>query len=159
MNKHSSKEESLGRWISVIHRYGHSYLEKQCGALDISHGHVAFLVGLYYRDDLSQEELSEARGLDKTTTARAIKKLLERGYVSISPDPADKRIHRLHLTAKGRDAAPKIIEFLKRWTAILSQGFSRDEKKILLGSLKRMAENAQAFKESGFAEGIFRGEL
>ena len=152
MNKHSSKEESLGRWISVIHRYGHSYLEKQCGALDISHGHVAFLVGLYFRDDLSQEELSEARGLDKTTTARAIKKLLERGYVSISPDPADKRIHRLHLTAKGRDAAPKIIEFLKRWTVILSQGFSRDEKKILLGSLKRMAENAQAFKESGFQE-------
>lgn len=154
MNKHSSKEESLGRWISVIHRYGHSYLEKQCGALDISHGHVAFLVGLYYRDDLSQEELSEALGLDKTTTARAIKKLLERGYVSISPDPADRRIHRLHLTAKGRDAAPKIIEFLKRWTAILSQGFSGDEKKILLGSLKRMAENAQAFKESGFKEGI-----
>ena len=152
MNKHSSKEESLGRWISVIHRYGHSYLEKKCGALDISHGHVAFLVGLYFRDDLSQEELSEALGLDKTTTARAIKKLLERGYVSISPDPADKRIHRLHLTPKGRETAPRIMEFLKRWTAILSQGFSGDEKKVLLGSLKRMAENAQAFKESGFQE-------
>ena len=152
MNKHSSKEESLGRWISVIHRYGHSYLEKKCGTLDISHGHVAFLVGLYYRDDLSQEELSEALGLDKTTTARAIKKLRERGYVSISPDPADKRIHGLHLTPKGRETAPRIMEFLKRWTAILSQGFSGDEKKILLGSLKRMAENAQAFKESGFQE-------
>ena len=152
MNKHSSKEESLGRWISVIHRYGHSYLEKQRGALGISHGHVAFLVGLYHRDDLSQEELSEAIGLDKTNTARAIKKLLELGYVSISPDPADKRIHRLHLTAKGRDTAPKIIEFLKRWTEVLSQGFSSDEKKILLGLLKRMAANAQAFKESGFQE-------
>ena len=65
MNKHSSKEESLGRWISVIHRYGHSYLEKQRDALGISHGHVAFLVCLYHRDDLSQAELSEALGLDK----------------------------------------------------------------------------------------------
>ena len=152
MNKHSSKEESLGRWISVIHRYGHSYLEKQRGDLGISHGHVAFLVGLYHQDNLSQEELSEAIGLDKTNTARAVQKLLEQGYVSISPDPADKRIHRLHLTAKGRDTVPKIIEFLKRWTEVLSQGFSGDEKKVLLSSLKRMAENARAFKESGFAD-------
>jgi DNA-binding MarR family transcriptional regulator len=150
MNKHSSKEESLGRWISVIHRYGHSYLEKQRGTLGISHGHVAFLVGLYHRDDLSQEELSESLGLDKTTTARAIKKLIERGYVSISPDLADKRINRLHLTAKGNNTVPKIMEFLKRWTTVLSQGFSKDEKEILLGSLKRMAENARIFKENNF---------
>ena len=100
MRRPGSMETSLDRWISIIHRYGQSYLEKQCDDLDIGYGQLAFIRALSRRDGLSQEELSEVLSIDKTTTARAIKTLVELGYVSRSPDSTDGRIYHLSLTAK-----------------------------------------------------------
>lgn len=152
MSRPASAETSLGRWISIIHRYGQSYLEKQCSGLDIGYGHIAFISALSWRESLSQEELSEVLSIDKTTTARAIKTLVELGYVSRSTDPADKRIYHLSLTPKVRSIIPLIKESLKTWSEVLSGGFSGDERELVLGLLKRMSENARGFKENGFVQ-------
>jgi len=152
MSRYGSREESLGKWISVIHRYGQSFTEKKCADLDIGYGHVAFILTLNRKDGLSQEELSETFSIDKTTTARAIKKLVELGYILRSPDAFDKRIQHLHLTAKSNDIIPFITQFLRTWTKVLSNGFTEDERQLITGFLKRMAENAKTFKEDGFVQ-------
>jgi DNA-binding MarR family transcriptional regulator len=145
-------EASLGRWISIIHRYGQSYLEKQFGGLDVGYGHIAFIRALSRRDSLSQEELSEVLSIDKTTTARAIKTLVELGYVARSPDSTDRRIYRLSLTAKAKAITPLIKESLRTLSEVLSSGLSENERQLVLGLLKRMAENAKEFKENGFVQ-------
>ena len=142
MNRYGSREESLGRWISVIHRYCQSFIERECTCLDIGYGHVAFILALNRRDGLSQEELSEILSIDKTTTARAIKRLIELDYVLRIPDVSDKRIHHLHLTVKSKNIIPYIKQSLRMWTKVLSAGFTKDERLLILGFLKRMAENA-----------------
>ena len=152
MSRPGSMETSLGRWISIIHRYGQSYLEKQCDDLDIGYGQLAFIRALSRRNGLSQEELSEVLSIDKTTTARAIKTLVELGYVSRSPDSTDGRIFRLSLTAKAKAIIPLIKESLRTLSGVLSSGFSENERRLVLGLLKRMAENAKAFKENGFVQ-------
>ena len=96
--------------------------------------------------------MSEVLSIDKTTTARAIKTLVELGYVSRSPDPTDGRIYRLSLTAKAKAIIPLIKESLRTLSEVLSSGFSEDERQLVLGLLKRMADNAKAFKENGFVQ-------
>ena len=150
MSNPRSAEVALSRWISIIHRYGQSYLEKQCDGMDIGYGHIAFIRALSRRDGLSQEELSEVLSIDKTTTARAIKTMVELGYVSRSPDSTDRRIYRLSLTTKAAAIIPIIKESLRTLSEVLSGGFSEDERHLVLGLLKRMAENAKVFKENGF---------
>lgn len=152
MSRYGSREESLGRWISVIHRYGQSFIEKKCADLDIGYGHVAFILTLNRKDGLSQEGLSETLSIDKTTTARAIKKLIELGYILRSPDGLDKRIQHLHLTAKSKDVMPYIMHTLRTWTKVLSNGFTEEERRLIVGFLRRMAVNAKAFKEDGFIQ-------
>ena len=152
MSRYGSREESLGRWISVIHRYGQRFIEKKCADLDIGYGHVAFILTLNRKGGLSQEKLSEILNIDKTTTARAIKKLIELGYILRSPDSLDKRIQHLHLTAKSNDIIPYITQSLRTWTKVLSKGFTEDERRLIIGFLKRMAENAMVFREDGFVQ-------
>jgi len=143
--------ESLGRWVSIIHRYSRSFIDKEFAELDVKGGHLPFIRVLYQQDGLSQDELSEALGMDKTTTARAIKKLVELGYVAKKRDSQDKRFYRLSLTAKGKDIVPRIERALEHWTEGLATGFTGNERQLALGLLKKMAENAAAFKQRGFS--------
>ena len=143
--------ESLGKWVSIIHRYGRSFIDKEFVEFDIKGGYLQFIHALYRHDGLSQDELSEALSMDKTTTARAIKELVELGYVTKEHDSQDKRFYRLSLTTKGKDVVPKLERTLKRWTEVLGTGFTESESQLALDLLKKMAENAAAFKQRGFS--------
>jgi len=142
--------ESLGKWVSIIHRYCRSYIDKEFAGLDIKGGYLQFIHALYRHDGLSQDELSEALGIDKTTTARAIKELVELGYVIKEHDSQDKRFYRLSLTNKGKAIIPRLEKILKHWTEVLAAGFAEDERQFALDTLKKMAENAAKFKQRGF---------
>jgi DNA-binding MarR family transcriptional regulator len=48
-------------------------------------------------------ELADAEGHDPSTTSRRISALVDRGLLERTPDPDDRRAHRVHLTARGRD--------------------------------------------------------
>jgi len=143
--------ESLGKWVSIIHRYGRSFIDKEFAEFDIKGGYLQFIHALYRHDGLSQDELSEALSMDKTTTARAIKELVELGYVTKEHDSQDKRFYRLSLTIKGKDVIPKLERTLKCWTEVLGTGFTESESQTALDLLKKMAENAAAFKQRGFS--------
>ncbi|MBF8983603.1 MarR family transcriptional regulator [Lutibacter sp. B2] len=109
---------------------------------NISRGQHIFLVALFKNNGINQEELSNNIKIDKGTTARAIKKLEEEGYVVREIDPADKRAYKLYVTEKALEIKPKFIEVLSSWTDILSDGFTEEEKEITLKLLKKMAQNA-----------------
>ncbi len=143
--------ESLGKWVSIIHRYNRSFIDKEFAGLDIKGGHLPFIHVLYHQDGLSQDGLSGVLSMDKTTTARAIKQLVALGYVTKKRDPQDKRFYRLSLTAKGKDVMPRLERTLKHWTEVLATGFTENERQLALDLLKKMAENASAFKQRGFS--------
>lgn len=143
--------ESLGRWISIIHRYSRRFVNKEFAEIDIKGGYIQFVHALYRHDGLSQDELSEALGMDKTTTARVIKELVELGYVTKVHDCQDKRFCRLSLTAKGKNIVPRLERALERWTEVLGTGFTQSERQLAIDLLKKMAENAAAFKQRGFS--------
>lgn len=137
-----SEQESIGKWISIIHRYGKVYFEKALKPYNIGSGQFIFLLMLFKKDGISQEAIAEQLRIDKGTTARAIKRLEKEGYVTRKVDPEDKRAYKVYTTQKAVKIQPKIKKILFGWTEILSAGFSEEEKALLLKLLKKMAENA-----------------
>ena len=150
MTEHIHASESLGKWISIIYRYAHTFFDKKLAHANVSSGLVPFIYHIFRSDGLSQDELSEMIGIDKTTTARAIKTLVKLGYVSRNHDIADKRIYRLYLTVKGRALIPEIKQVMAEWTSVISHGLSQEDRSQLQKTLKRMAENAKKFKENDY---------
>jgi DNA-binding MarR family transcriptional regulator len=141
-------EESIGRWVSLIHRQGQIYLGNELREFDIGSAQLPFLMVLYNQDGLSQKEMSKILHVDKATTGRDIKKLVESGYVIRKRDPMDRRTYKIFLTSKGRKIKPRIKKVLTKWTSVLSSDFTDKEYELILELMKRMYQNALESKQS-----------
>ena len=76
-----TKREPIGKYLSIINRKGNVFITKEISKFGIGSGQVMFLMELYKKDGISQEELSEGLNIDKATTCRAIKKLEEAEFM------------------------------------------------------------------------------
>jgi DNA-binding MarR family transcriptional regulator len=89
-------------------------------------------------DRFTQLDLGVATRMDKVTVSRAAVALFDRGLVTRSPNPADKRSHHLSLSPAGRDlysqVAPKALELENRLLA----SFTEAEARQLMSMLERM---------------------
>jgi DNA-binding MarR family transcriptional regulator len=143
----NGNDSSVGRWISILYRYRLNYLGKRLEPYNIGSGQHLFLMVLSKNDGINQEELSSYLKIDKATTAKAIKKLEEEGYVIRRIDDIDKRAYRVFLTDKGRDVIPIIDEAVKDWEEFVTGGFSKKERILVEALLGKMAQNACRIKK------------
>lgn len=137
--------DSIGKWISIIHRHIHVYMFKELQPYNIGKGQFIFLMTLIKKDGISQEELSHILDIDKGTTARALKKLELEGYIERKQDPHDKRAYKVYVTEAGRQIKPVLYELKKNLTDILASNLTKAEKEMALSLLERMAENISSF--------------
>lgn len=139
------KRNTIGRWISLLYRYGQMYAAERLKHSGIGKGQYIFLNALYRQDGINQEELSDYLKIDKGTTAKAIKKLEAEGFVRRTVSMDDRRVNRLHLTDKAMDIKGEVRATLLSWRNILTEGFTEEEKDLALELLERMGNNAARF--------------
>ena len=147
-----SKQSAVifGKYISIIHRHARTFFDRKLAEDNISSGQIPFIFQLCQTVGLSQDELSNLLGMDKTTTARAVKSLVELGYVLREHDSGDQRMYRLCLTSEGKALLPKIRGFIMEWNSAISTNLSPEEKDRLQQGLKKLSENARHFKDNNF---------
>ena len=136
------KDKSIGRWVSMLYRYGQSYLEHELMAYNIGSGQFSFLMVLLHQDGIRQECLASSLNIDKGTTARAMKKLEESGYVSRQVDPEDKRANIIYVTPKALTIKPVLIDISSKWTETITSGFTPQENEQVILLLQKMSQNA-----------------
>lgn len=141
--------ESIGKYISILYRSGAIYLNKSFDKYNIGSGQYSFLIFLSHSEGVTQEEMSCKLSIDKGTTAKALKKLEEEGYVKRSVDEKDKRAHRVYLTDEGRNIIDDVFEVLYNWNNILTADFTEEEKELALKLLQRMIENKNKKQTKG----------
>ena len=141
----TDNKESIGRWISMLHRYGNVYMNEQLKEYNLGAGQYQYLAVLYQNEGISQDEIACFLKMDKGTTARAIAKLEKEGYVERKVFSVDKRIKKLYLTDKGYMFEAKLGAILLGWKNILTEGLSTDEQEHALRLLNKMSLNAEEF--------------
>ena len=112
--------QSVGKYISIIHRTGSSFLSKEFSKFNIGSGQYMYLIHLYKNDGLSQEELTEILNIDIGTTAKSIKKLETEGFVMRVKDKNDKRINRVYLTPKALEIKDEFLSSINAWENTLT---------------------------------------
>lgn len=140
-------ESSIGCWVSILYRYRQNYLSKRLDPYNIGSGQHMFLLALAYNDGISQEELSERLKLDKATTAKALKKLEDEGYVARGIDAADKRAYQVFLTPLALRVIPLIKKAVEDWEQLITADLSEDESFLIKQLLRKMAQNACQYKK------------
>ena len=106
--------------------------------MGVGSGQFSFLVLLYHEDGVNQEHLSNYLKMDKATTTRAIKKLVDEGYVFRNIDEGDRRSYRIFLTDKGKKLEPDMKKIASEWENILLSGFDDSQRREIMKSLEMM---------------------
>jgi len=99
------------------------------------------LAMLRVREGVNQAALAEALDLEPITIGRLIDRMEEAGWVERRPDAADRRAHRLYITAKTR---PMMVQFERVANGLLDEAFSGlspSEREGLLDLLVRIRGN------------------
>lgn len=93
---------------------------------------------------LSQQQLSDLTGLDRTTMVAAIDDLERLGFASRRRSATDRRKHIIVLTSRGRqalaDAAPQVEEVKHR----LFRHLDEDQRRVLHALATRLLTDARA---------------
>lgn len=132
---------SSGKYISILYRHMQMLITPRMEPFRIGSGQYIFLLGISGREGISQKALSEELLIDKTTTAKAIRKLETEGYIRRETDPEDQRYNRLYLTDEGKRIVPEVRAVLEEVTRLSREGLSDEEYELLLNLLQRMLLN------------------
>lgn len=132
---------NIGRAISVLYRQGNSFFSKKFSKFGIGSGQHLFLINLYKNDGISQEQLSELLLIDKGTTAKAVKKLEDLGFIKRVKDTEDKRVNKLYLTDNALEIKDEIFGILTEWNTILTTNLTEEEILQASNLLNKLSNN------------------
>ena len=134
---------SLMKRMNNISRSQAIYRHSKVSAEDLHTGHYAYVLAICREPDRSQEELARELCINKSTVARNLNVLEEKGYINRNPLPNDKRQFSVFPTQKMINILPEIREASLEWMTLLSDGIPQNELDIFNSVLERMQERAR----------------
>ncbi len=139
------------KMLNNISRSQAIYRSSKISADDLQSTHYAYVLSVCREPGHSQEDIARELCVNKSTAARNINYLEERGYVTRQPFPNDKRQLSVYPTEKMLAVLPEIRNASKEWMSLLSEGIPEDELEIFNSVLSRMQEKAREIIEKGEA--------
>lgn len=137
------------KMLNNISRSQAIYRSSKISAVDLQSSHYAYVLTICREPGRSQEDIAKELCVNKSTAARNINFLEERGYVTRKPYPNDRRQLCVHPTEKMLSVLPGIRSASDEWMTLLSAGIPEDELKIFDSVLSRMQERAREIIEKG----------
>lgn len=139
----------LSRDILLINRYFRQKRQAYLDPLGLKGYHARCLIEISSCPGISQDQLAQKLGVDKSNVARQVAFLEEEGFLQRLCSPTDKRVLQLFAT----DKAEALIQPLKtetdRWEQQLTQALTPEELQTLaslLHKLRLAADSGEAIK-------------
>ncbi|MFK4392658.1 DNA-binding MarR family transcriptional regulator [Peribacillus frigoritolerans] len=110
---------------------------------DLTKGQYLYLVRICENPGMIQEKVAEMIKVDRTTAARAIKKLEINGFIEKKEDKHNKKIKKLFPTEKGKSIYPFIKRENDYSNTVALEGLSEREVEIISDLLQRVRKNVE----------------
>jgi DNA-binding MarR family transcriptional regulator len=131
------------REIGVIARALDSISNIEFKDYDLTKGQYLYLVRICENPGIIQEKVAEMIKVDRTTAARAIKKLELNGFIEKKADLQNKKIKKLYPTDKGKDVYPFIIRENQYSNSVALERLSETEAETIFNLLQRVRKNIE----------------
>ena len=135
------------KMLNNISRSQAIFRHSRISAEDLQTSHYAFVLAICREPGRSQEELAKELCINKSTVARNLNYLEEKGYISRNPLPNDKRQFSVYPTKKMLGFLPEIKQASTEWMALLAEGIPEKELEIFDSVLNRMQTKARQIIE------------
>jgi len=106
----------------------------------LTHAQWAVLVAVEAFPGIDQTEVSRAAGIDKTSSGRAVDRMVDKGILKVSPGATDKRRKKLWITDKAQKLLPQVRAKSDLFRDKLLEGMDERDRRSFLMSLRRFVE-------------------
>ena len=103
----------------------------------------SYILNICRNPGIAQDALTGLIYVHKSNVARQLASLEEKGFITRSPDPKDRRSLLVYPTQKALDAIPAIREVHRTWNELVLDGFSEEERERIAQLAQRLADNAK----------------
>ncbi|MEN2768237.1 MarR family winged helix-turn-helix transcriptional regulator [Ornithinibacillus xuwenensis] len=131
------------REIGMIARALDSISNIEFKEYDLTKGQYLYIVRVCESPGIIQEKLAEMIKVDRTTVARAIKKLEINGFLEKKEDKLNKKIKKLYPTEKGKKVYPLIKRENDYSNTVALEGLSESEEETIFQLLQRVRKNIE----------------
>lgn len=132
---------TIGWSNTAIYRNFQLLLSKKLDNLEIKNGQYDFFYVIASNEGITQKEIAEILSIGKSTVAKAVKNLTDKGYVEKRINSRDKRVEHLFLTDSGKKMAPKVKAIFIENLEVAERGLSVAEKDLLISLMQKVLRN------------------
>ena len=128
--------------------YGDLYA-REAGARELTKQQFTVLAALEHNEGVSQTALVEMTGIDRSTLAEMVRRMLERDLLSRERTEIDQRANAVAITASGRKALRSARNAADRAEKALLDALPQAERTRFVKSLAQIAAAHEAFAVNG----------
>src|SRR5579872_1697101 len=131
--------------------YGDLYA-RESGMRELTKQQYTLLAALEHNDGASQTMLVEITGIDRSTLAEMVRRMLEKGLLSRERTEEDQRANAVAISATGRKALRAARNAADRAERALLDALPAPERQKFVKSLSQIASAAEHFAMNGGAK-------
>ncbi|MEM6785529.1 MAG: MarR family transcriptional regulator, partial [Bacteroidota bacterium] len=141
---------SIRAWLAVIRTYQTCtrLLTERLRTLDLTVAQHETLAHLLVEDHVSQQTLAARLLVTKGNLTGLLNRLAERGLIERQPDPSDRRVNRIVLTAAGRALATEADALQRAYVAEMVSPLTETQQTDLHAMMRAIETQLHAMDEA-----------
>ncbi|HEY0300185.1 MAG TPA: MarR family transcriptional regulator [Rhizomicrobium sp.] len=141
--------ESPSHLLKRCSQYFGDLYAHQAGSADLTKQQFTLLAALEHNDGVSQTALVEITGIDRSTLAEMVRRMLEKGLLSRERTEEDQRANAVAISQSGRKALRAARTASERAEKALLDALPPAERPKFVKLLAQVAVAAEAYAENG----------
>jgi DNA-binding MarR family transcriptional regulator len=137
----ASKDVRLGFLIHDVSRLRRNAFDQLMKPLGVTRSQWWVIAHLSRHDGMMQTDLATLLDVGKVTLGGLIDRLATGGWVERRPDPLDRRVKRIFLTATAQGLIVDMRTLEKEHNTNVLKGLTREERTLLIDMLSRIKKN------------------
>lgn len=125
-------------------QYANDLFSREPGASDLTKQQFTVLAAVEQNEGISQTDLVNLTGIDRSTLAEMIRRMIEKGLLDRERTEADQRANAVHLAALGRKALRSARQASERVERTLLSALPAGDRGKLVKMLAAVVEQAEA---------------
>ncbi len=129
--------------LNNISRCQSSYRAEKLSVEKLCVAHHTFVLAICRKPGSSQEKIAQEICLNKSTVARTLNSLEEKGYIERKPNMENKREILVFPTEKMLSVLPQVRAIASEWNEMLVEDIPEDELSVFYSVLSRIESKAK----------------
>jgi DNA-binding MarR family transcriptional regulator len=126
---------TLQTWLETSNRYSMRTFLRQARESKFSMSHLGALFYIHRCGSCGVTEVGDHLGVTSAAASQLLERLVEQGLVVREEDPDDRRVKRIELTEKGKQAFEAIVHAREGWMHDVALMLSSAEKEAITSAL------------------------